>query len=70
MGRHGRRWKRVHESSKVEPVAYGKCFPGSIRSCSTRTITSTEQESQSSRNDPCPCKSGKKYKKCHGAPTP
>jgi preprotein translocase subunit SecA len=18
------------------------------------------------RNDPCPCKSGKKYKKCHG----
>jgi len=21
------------------------------------------------RNDPCPCGSGKKYKKCHGAPT-
>ena len=20
------------------------------------------------RNDPCPCGSGKKYKKCHGAP--
>ena len=22
------------------------------------------------RNDPCPCGSGKKYKKCHGAPAP
>lgn len=22
------------------------------------------------RNDPCPCKSGKKYKKCHGSPNP
>jgi hypothetical protein len=22
------------------------------------------------RNDPCPCGSGKKYKKCHGAPPP
>jgi len=22
------------------------------------------------RNDPCPCGSGKKYKKCHGAPLP
>jgi preprotein translocase subunit SecA len=22
------------------------------------------------RNDPCPCGSGKKYKKCHGAPVP
>ncbi|HEY4956344.1 MAG TPA: SEC-C metal-binding domain-containing protein [Caldimonas sp.] len=21
------------------------------------------------RNDPCPCGSGKKYKKCHGAAT-
>jgi hypothetical protein len=22
---------------------------------------------KANRNDPCPCKSGKKYKKCHGA---
>ncbi|MGQ0718805.1 MAG: SEC-C metal-binding domain-containing protein [Pseudonocardiales bacterium] len=22
-----------------------------------------------SRNAPCPCGSGKKYKRCHGAPT-
>jgi uncharacterized protein YecA (UPF0149 family) len=24
-------------------------------------------EPQAGRNDPCPCGSGKKYKKCHGA---
>ena len=36
-------WKAleaVREGSKVEPV-YGKCFPGSIRSCSTRTISTS-----------------------------
>jgi preprotein translocase subunit SecA len=26
-------------------------------------------EAKVGRNDPCPCGSGKKYKKCHGAPT-
>jgi preprotein translocase subunit SecA len=26
-------------------------------------------EAKIGRNDPCPCGSGKKYKKCHGAPT-
>ncbi|MGH3825042.1 MAG: SEC-C metal-binding domain-containing protein [Pseudonocardiaceae bacterium] len=25
--------------------------------------------SEPSRNAPCPCGSGKKYKRCHGAPT-
>jgi uncharacterized protein YecA (UPF0149 family) len=24
-------------------------------------------KSKAGRNDPCPCGSGKKYKKCHGA---
>jgi len=27
----------------------------------------TTQEPKVGRNDPCPCGSGKKYKKCHGA---
>jgi preprotein translocase subunit SecA len=26
-------------------------------------------EEKVGRNDPCPCGSGKKYKKCHGATT-
>jgi len=25
------------------------------------------KEAEPGRNDPCPCGSGKKYKKCHGA---
>ncbi|MDP9120648.1 MAG: SEC-C metal-binding domain-containing protein [Acidobacteriota bacterium] len=25
------------------------------------------RDSKVGRNDPCPCGSGKKYKKCHGA---
>jgi len=25
------------------------------------------QEKEAGRNDPCPCGSGKKYKRCHGA---
>ncbi len=32
-----------------------------------RTVVNTEKKI--GRNDPCPCGSGKKYKKCHGDPT-
>lgn len=31
------------------------------------SITSKANEEKVGRNDPCPCGSGKKYKKCHGA---
>jgi preprotein translocase subunit SecA len=31
--------------------------------------TTTVTGSEPARNAPCPCGSGKKYKKCHGAPT-
>jgi uncharacterized protein YecA (UPF0149 family) len=26
------------------------------------------QDAQRGRNDPCPCRSGAKFKNCHGAP--
>jgi uncharacterized protein len=29
--------------------------------------TQLKREAKPDRNDPCPCGSGKKYKKCHGA---
>ena len=29
-------------------------------------VTATKKEDKVGRNDPCPCGSGKKYKKCHG----
>jgi preprotein translocase subunit SecA len=31
--------------------------------------TVRREEPKVGRNDPCPCGSGKKYKKCHGAGT-
>jgi uncharacterized protein YecA (UPF0149 family) len=31
-------------------------------------IPIVERSSKPGRNDPCPCGSGKKYKKCHGGP--
>jgi preprotein translocase subunit SecA len=34
---------------------------------SPRRAPSVAQEPKVGRNDPCPCGSGKKYKKCHGA---
>jgi preprotein translocase subunit SecA len=34
---------------------------------STQTQTITRQPTRIGRNDPCPCGSGRKYKKCHGA---
>ena len=30
-------------------------------------IETLRKEAEPGRNDPCPCGSGKKYKKCHGA---
>ncbi|MFL5839695.1 MAG: SEC-C metal-binding domain-containing protein, partial [Thermoleophilaceae bacterium] len=33
----------------------------------TRVETLVREEPKVGRNDPCPCGSGKKYKKCHGA---
>ena len=38
--------------------------PSSITSRGSRT---TDVISKVGRNDPCPCGSGKKYKKCHGS---
>lgn len=33
-------------------------------------IQMLRDETTPQRNDPCPCGSGKKYKKCHGASVP
>lgn len=41
---------------------------GGSRSSHTATATRTSSvQTKVGRNDPCPCGSGKKYKKCHGA---
>jgi len=33
----------------------------------SQSQTVKRKEAKVGRNDPCPCGSGKKYKKCHGA---
>jgi preprotein translocase subunit SecA len=37
-----------------------------VRLASPRNETFVNTDKKVGRNDPCPCGSGKKYKKCHG----
>jgi preprotein translocase subunit SecA len=50
---------RVGPAAGAPPVAPGPPIPG--------MSTQARHEEKIGRNDPCPCGSGKKYKKCHGA---
>ncbi len=52
--RQGQPMAEGEEYYDEEPVQYVE----------TRTVA---EEDRVGRNDPCPCGSGKKYKKCHGA---
>ncbi len=49
-----------------QPVAEGEEYyeEEPVQFVETRTVA---EEDRVGRNDPCPCGSGKKYKKCHGA---
>ena len=49
-----------------QPVAEGDEYyeEEPVQFVETRTVA---EEDRVGRNDPCPCGSGKKYKKCHGA---
>jgi preprotein translocase subunit SecA len=48
-------------------VMSGGGSPASAASQPARQQTVRNEARQVGRNDPCPCGSGKKYKKCHGA---
>ena len=41
--------------------------PKKRRAATTQVQTVRREGKKVGRNDPCPCGSGKKYKKCHGA---
>jgi preprotein translocase subunit SecA len=45
----------------------GNANNGNQQSMARPVISRGEREGKVGRNDPCPCGSGKKYKKCHGA---
>jgi hypothetical protein len=43
--------------------------PGCDHDHGLKTETVRREEPKVGRNDPCPCGSGKKFKKCHGGAT-
>ena len=55
----------IDQSSDGRPLRYfhgaGNIIPGLEQALAGKRATKI------GRNDPCPCGSGKKYKKCHGA---
>ena len=60
----------IEERRRARAQATGDRFQFSAPPKTTRTkpATVTRKGEKVGRNDPCPCGSGKKYKKCHGAP--
>jgi preprotein translocase subunit SecA len=55
---------KSHPVARKDPAVVGA---GSVRSLATPAAPLLGDLSNIGRNDPCPCGSGKKFKKCHGA---
>ena len=55
----------VAEEEKLKETQKGMKMAGAEGKTDNASI-STKNKSEVGRNDPCPCGSGKKYKKCHG----
>ncbi|WP_425485841.1 SEC-C metal-binding domain-containing protein [Gemmatirosa kalamazoonensis] len=55
---------KSHPVARKDPTVVGA---GSVRSLATPAAPLVGDLSNVGRNDPCPCGSGKKFKKCHGA---
>jgi preprotein translocase subunit SecA len=53
--------------TKPEPVVVGAGRAHALSSGGATAAATAADWSSVGRNDPCPCGSGKKYKKCHGA---
>ena len=62
----GRRRRAAGGGGRVMADTSAQAFEAA--QASTQTVTAPRHVDQKvGRNDPCPCGSGKKYKKCHGA---
>jgi len=53
------------EEEKLKETQKGMKMAGAEGKTDNAQI-STKNKTEVGRNDPCPCGSGKKYKKCHG----
>jgi uncharacterized protein YecA (UPF0149 family) len=51
----------------VAPQNGGDYVDGEVQAVPQVETRVVAEEDRIGRNDPCPCGSGKKYKKCHGA---
>lgn len=54
-------------ATAAPPRATGPQQPVRVGGDDAKVVTVRREEPKVGRNDPCPCGSGKKYKKCHGA---
>jgi preprotein translocase subunit SecA len=59
--------REVHEQAQVIGGGDGDNSTGSNSGSGSGHSSSPNNKPEVGRNDPCPCGSGKKYKKCHGA---
>jgi preprotein translocase subunit SecA len=55
------------QASHADYSAFGQARTGAATSAPPRPSQPVKTEKKVGRNEPCPCGSGKKYKKCHGA---
>ena len=63
----GRSYIRDPETEIAWWHAYHEKLPGMTQRESHADTTIVRDTPKIGRNDPCPCGSGRKYKKCHGA---
>lgn len=59
--------EKAEEMETAAPASAANISYSSSSSNQTENETQTSRKTKIGRNDPCPCGSGKKYKKCHGA---
>jgi preprotein translocase subunit SecA len=63
-------WRKENEARFVnqtqEPAAQGISIAAMPQQSPIKVPDATSRDQKAGRNDPCPCGSGKKYKKCHG----
>ena len=61
------RAQQPQESSPFGPPRQSNQQPARVGGDDAKPVTVRRDEPKVGRNDPCPCGSGKKYKKCCGA---
>jgi preprotein translocase SecA subunit len=59
--------ERLQQQRRPQPMQMVMSGGGAPQQQSRKPQTVRRDEEKVGRNDPCPCGSGKKYKKCHGA---